>query len=495
MQFLARSKISYPFCPVSVLSWLLTFAGQYLIIGTFIILPTGSLLSMEGDAVADKEFIKKVLLLEITPATGCTEIGAVALATGWAMHALGDPTGSVQEIDIEVDERTYKNAFGVGIPGTNEVGLEFAAAIGAMSAKNVERGLQILQNPNTEVIEGARRLMEEKKIRIARIPHSREIMIQARIRSRTNRALAIIQGSHDNVIEVQRNGNPYKGSPPREGDLEKLSDQMKGLKYRDLFDFVKSMDVEEYPIIRKAMEMNIHFAEETQKMDPSPGIGKIIGKFNRDQGVEKGLSAKAWQITALAVEARMSGLDLPVMACAGSGNQGLVATIPVVETAKAVGASDDHLLRALMLSYLTTIYIKTYTGVLSPICGCGIASAVGAGCAVVFLLGGGLTQVEAQINNMVGTMAGMICDGAKSGCSLKALMSVEWAMESAHLSMGDYRISPAEGIVGKEVEDTLRNLEQIIEAGMASMDEAIVKVMERKEDVRRGSQGNGTSEA
>jgi L-cysteine desulfidase len=400
------------------------------------------------------------------------------------MHALGDPAGSVQEIDIEVDERTYKNAFGVGIPGTNEVGLEFAAAIGALSAKNVERGLQILENPNRELIKGARRLVELKKIRIALIPHSREIMIQTRVRSRTNRALAIIQGSHDHVVEVQRNGNPYKGSPPREEDLEKLSEQMKRLKYRDLFDFVKSMDVEEYPIVRKAMEMNIHFAEEARKMHPSLGIGKIMGKFNGNQGGDKGLSAKAWHITALAVEARMRGLDLPVMACAGSGNQGLVATIPVVETAKAVDASDDHLLRALTLSYLTTIYIKTYTGVLSPICGCGIASAVGAGCAVVFLLGGGLTQIEAQINNMVGTMAGMICDGAKAGCSLKALMSVEWAMESAHLCIENYRISHAEGIVGKEVEDTLRNLEQIIETGMASMDAVIVKVMERKEDVK-----------
>jgi L-cysteine desulfidase len=154
----------------------------------------------------------------------------------------------------------------------------------------------------------------------------------------------------------------------------------------------------------------------------------------------------------------MKGLDLPVMACAGSGNQGLVATIPVVETAKIVDetakivdVSDESLMRALALSYLTTIYIKTYMGILSPVCGCGVAAAVGAGCGIVFLLGGELSQIEAQINNMVGTMAGIICDGAKSGCAL-----------------------------GDGVVDTLENLQRIIEAGMSSMNSAIVEVMETK---------------
>jgi L-cysteine desulfidase len=203
----------------------------------------------------------------------------------------------------------------------------------------------------------------------------------------------------------------------------------------------------------------------------------------------KDLSSKAQFITAVSVEARMRGLDMPVMACAGSGNQGLVATIPVVETARAVGATDDRLLRALALSCLTTIYIKTFTGLLSPICGCGVAAAVGAGCGIVFLLGGDTPQIEAQINNMIGTMAGIICDGAKSGCALKALMAVGLAVEGAYLSLENVRIPSTDGIVGKEVIDTLRNLQQIIGDGMPSMDSAIVDVMEKKQTEKSKLEG------
>jgi L-cysteine desulfidase len=131
------------------------------------------------------------------------------------------------------------------------------------------------------------------------------------------------------------------------------------------------------------------------------------------------------------------------------------------------------------LSYLTTIYIKTFTGVLSPICGCGVAAAVGAGCGIVFLLGGGVSQIEAQINNMVGAMAGIICDGAKSGCAFKALMAVGLALDSACLSMENVRIPSGEGIMGDEVLDTLKNLQTIIEGGMSSMDATIVGIMDR----------------
>jgi len=134
----------------------------------------------------------------------------------------------------------------------------------------------------------------------------------------------------------------------------------------------------------------------------------------------------------------------------------------------------------LALSYPSTIYIKTYTGLLSPVCGCGVAAAVGAGSGMVFLMGGDLSQLEAQINNMIGTMAGIICDGAKSGCSLKALMAVGLAVDTSYLSMENVQIPAKDGIMGKDVRDTLRNLQKIIDVGMSSMDGAIVDVMEKK---------------
>lgn len=433
-----------------------------------------------------EELLKNVLIREVVPTTGCTEVGAVALATAWAVQALASSTNHIEEIRIEVDDNTYKNALGVGIPGTDEIGLGFAAAMGASSANRVKQGLQILENPESEAVERARVLMAKKKIRIVRVSDSKEILILARVRDNRNKASAVIRGSHDHVVGVEKNGKPYDRAPGPGEDYWSLAEQVRNLTYSTIVEFVKEVEVAELPILRQAMEMNIHFAQEARKRIPSLRIGRAMEKHAGHAVTGKDSPTKSQFITAVAVEARMRGLDLPVMACAGSGNQGLVATIPVVETAKVLGASDENLLRALALSYLTTIYIKTFTGLLSPVCGCGVAAAVGAGCGMVFLLGGEVSQIEAQITNMVGTMAGIICDGAKSGCALKALMAVGLAVDSVYLSLEDVRIPSTEGVVGDYVLDTLKNLQRLVETGMPTMDAAIIELMEEKKPTKKG---------
>ena len=424
-------------------------------------------------------FLKSLLEREVTPATGCTEVGAVALAAGWAVKALTNEPDEIEEIRVEVDDNTYKNALGVGVPGTGETGLAFAAAMGILSSKKVERGLQILENPDQETIERGRALMAGNRVQIIRISDARDILIKARVRTKSDEASAVIQGSHDHLVGVERNGEPYHGAPVSDEDFWKQVEQIKKIRYRVLVEFAQRMDLNAFPVLKQAMEMNMHFAKEARERPPSLGIGQVLGKHG-GQDESGGPSGKIQFVTALAIEARMKGLDLPVMACAGSGNQGLVATIPVVETGRRLGVTEEQLLRALALSYLTTIYIKTYTGLLSPVCGCGVAAAVGAGSGMVLLMGGEGSQIEAQINNMIGTMAGIICDGAKSGCSLKALMAVGLAVDTSYLSLQNVQIPARDGIMGTDVTDTLRNLQKIIEVGMTSMDMAIVDVMEKK---------------
>jgi L-cysteine desulfidase len=428
----------------------------------------------------EDSFFKAVLSQNLIPATGCTEVGAVALVAGWAVRALDVQMDSVESIEIEVDNNTYKNAMGVGIPGTGETGLGFAAAMGALSSAGTGYGLQILGNPNPLTVEKARGLLAENRVRIIRASEAKGILIRARARSGNDEASAVIEGSHDHLVGVQKNGKPCLGAPVTDRDPGKLSEDMKNLRYGDVMQYARTVDLGELPMIRQALRMNMHFCEEAKKTTASRKIGQVVEGHAGQDALRKDLSAKAQFVTALAVEARMQGLDLPVMACAGSGNQGLVATIPVAEIARNIEASEDRLLRALILSYLTTIYIKTFTGVLSPICGCGVAAAVGAGCGIVLLIGGDNSQIEAQINNMIGTMAGIICDGAKSGCAMKALMAVGLALDSSCLSMENVRIPSGDGIMGNEVLDTLKNLQKIIENGMSSMDAAIIEIMDRK---------------
>ncbi|PIV02280.1 MAG: hypothetical protein COS57_12765 [Syntrophobacterales bacterium CG03_land_8_20_14_0_80_58_14] len=427
----------------------------------------------------EASFLKAILMQELIPATGCTEVGAVALAARWAVRALDVQMDGVESIEIEVDNNTYKNAIGVGIPGTGETGLGVAAAMGALASTGDLYGLQILENPGPMTVEKARRLLVENRVRIVRAPEAKGILIRARARSGNEEASAVIQGSHDHLVGVQKNGKPYPGAPISDKDPWKLLEDIKSLRYGDLVEYASTVDLEELPIIHQALRMNVHFCEEAKKGASSQKIGQVVEKCASQEAFQENLSVKAQFVTALAVEARMKGLDLPVMTCAGSGNQGLVATIPVAEIAKNIKASEERLLRALALSYLTTIYIKTFTGILSPICGCGVAAAVGAGCGIVFLHGGGVSQIEAQINNMVGAMAGIICDGAKSGCAFKALMAVGLALDSSYLSMENVRIPSGDGIMGNEVLDTLKNLQKIIQDGMSSMDTAIIEIMDR----------------
>jgi L-cysteine desulfidase len=433
-----------------------------------------------GEIMEEDLFLRSLLLREVIPATGCTEVGAVALAAGWAARALSSQGDNLEEIEIEVDESTYKNGFGVGVPGTGESGLVFAAAMGALSPSKVEQGLQILENPESATIDKARTLIADHRVKVIRVSGPRDILIRAKVRYKDDDASALIQGSHDHLVGVEKNRKPYHGAPASGDNFWKQVEQIKNLKYPTIIEFVQRMDLKEFPVLRQAMEMNMRFAMEALEETPSLKIGKVMDKHGNPGEMGEGLSGRIQFITALAVEARMKGLDLPVMACAGSGNQGLVATIPVVEKARRLGTPEEQVLRALALSYLTTIYIKAYTGLLSPICGCGVAAAVGAGCGIVLLMGGNASQIEAQVNNMIGAMAGIICDGAKSGCSLKALMAVGLAVDSSYLSMKNVQISAKDGIMGKDVMDTLRNLQEIIEGGMASMDATIVKVMETK---------------
>ncbi|PJC73705.1 MAG: hypothetical protein CO013_06215 [Syntrophobacterales bacterium CG_4_8_14_3_um_filter_58_8] len=166
----------------------------------------------------EASFLKAILMQELIPATGCTEVGAVALAARWAVRALDVQMDGVESIEIEVDNNTYKNAIGVGIPGTGETGLGVAAAMGALASTGDLYGLQILENPGPMTVEKARRLLVENRVRIVRAPEAKGILIRARARSGNEEASAVIQGSHDHLVGVQKNGKPYPGAPISDKD-------------------------------------------------------------------------------------------------------------------------------------------------------------------------------------------------------------------------------------------------------------------------------------
>jgi len=258
-------------------------------------------------------FLKNLLLREVVPATGCTEVGAVALAAGWAARALSSQGDNLEEIEIEVDESTYKNGFGVGVPGTGESGLAFAAAMGALSPRKVEQGLQILENPESTTIDKARTLIADHRVKVIRVSGPRDILSRAKVRYKDDDASALIQGSHDHLVGVEKNRKPYHGAPASEGGIWKEAEQIKDLKYRTFIQSAQKTDTKGFPLLKQALEMNMRFAMEARKKTPSLRIGQVIEKYGDPGEMGEGLSGKVQFITALAVEARMKGPEARTM--------------------------------------------------------------------------------------------------------------------------------------------------------------------------------------
>jgi len=197
-----------------------------------------------------------------------------------------------------------------------------SSAMGALSAKRVLQKLQILEHTDREVVERAQSLIRGKRVRIMRVPDAKEILIRSRVRNSRDEASAVIRGSHDHLVGVEKNGKLYKGATEPGENFWHLAQRIKRVKYSAIIDFVRDVDVRELSIVKQAMEMNVNFAKEAGKRPSFFRIGKVMEKYADQEVTGKNLPAKVRLITALAVEARMRGLDLPVMTCAGSGNQG-----------------------------------------------------------------------------------------------------------------------------------------------------------------------------
>lgn len=428
-----------------------------------------------------ENFIIEILKNETGISVGCTEVAAVALAAAWARKALGEDP---ERIEITLDRGTLKNGMGVGIPGTSKKGIPWAAAIGATIGKP-EKNLKILENISLIVLESARRLLSNNKIIININRMAKDIYINCKMKGSSATAETLIVQKHNQVERVLRNGKIFNGWKVYQKSTSpkiKQKREIKDIPFNVLIQFVESIQLEKIFFLKKGLEINKNFAIDCIDHLDELELGSILKgwikgkKENTTRPDEYGKF-----ITVVAVEARMRGFPKPVFTCAGSGNQGLVASLPLIGYAEKTRVSQEIFLRSLTLSFLVTIYIKSFTGLLSPICGCGIGSSIGAGCGLVYLMGGKQKEIEWVIKNMVGTAAGIICDGAKTGCAFKALLMVGLAFDSAKLAVQGVTIGSHDGIISKSVEETLSNLEHLTHFGMAHADDAILDVMNKEE--------------
>lgn len=423
----------------------------------------------------EREQIIALIKREVVPAIGCTEPIAVALCVAKATETLGCRP---EHIKVLLSANILKNAMGVGIPGTDMIGLPIAVALGALIGKS-EYELEVLKDSNPTAVEEGKKMIDSQCIDIALKENIEEkLYIETTCTHGNDSATAIISGGHTNFVYVSRNQNVILDKrTPQTSEAQAAPVE---LTLRKVFDFATTAPLDEIQFILEAKRLNKNAAERSFQGK----YGHELGKMLRNSKTEKNIMGNntfthILSYTSAACDARMAGAMIPVMSNSGSGNQGIAATLPVVIYAEDNHNSEEELTRALILSHLTAIYIKQSLGRLSALCGC-VVAATGSSCGITYLMGGGYQQVMYAVQNMIATLTGMICDGAKPSCALKLTSGVSTAVMSAIMAMEQKCVTAVEGIIEENVNQSIRNLTKIGSEGMNETDKLVLDIMTHK---------------
>lgn len=421
-----------------------------------------------------RELYLKTLKKEVVPSEGCTEPIAIAYAASIAAEHL---KGEIKEVNIYLSKNVIKNALGVGIPGTGGVGIEIAVALGISIQKSYKK-LTILSNFTEDELKKAKEIVDENIINIKQKNTNKALYIEVELLSETSKSKVIIEDTHTNVTLIECDDEIIMDNNSEVS--EDLEEDYKLFKIADIYNFAKEADFDDIKFILESAKMNEKVSEEGLKGDYGLQVGsKIIEKGNFNL-FSNDASNKIIAASAAASDARMDGCAMPIMTTAGSGNQGIACSIPVAQTARLLDKSEEELARALVLSNLVTIRIKKHMGRLSPLCGAGIAGATGASCGITYLLGGDLENINYCINNMISDLSGMICDGAKETCALKIATGTNAAIQCANLAINGISATANDGIVAKDVEETIESIETLIQNGFKNVDDTILNIMLEK---------------
>lgn len=422
----------------------------------------------------ERQRIIELVKSEVVPAVGCTEPIAVALCVAKAREILGVIP---EKIDVLLSANILKNAMGVGIPGTNMIGLPIAVALGAIIGRS-EYELEVLKDVNPEAVEKGKIFIEENEISIRLKSGIKEkLYIEVLVSKGKDSAKAIISGGHKDFVHIEKNGNILL-SKDVSSEAEHDSDD-NWLTLKKVHDFATTAPLEEIQFINNARTLNEKAANDALRGCYGHELGKTLSRPLGKGIMGDSMFSHIISATACACDARMAGATIPVMSNSGSGNQGICATLPVVIFGEENHNTEEELTRALMLSHLTAIYIKQSLGKLSALCGCVVAS-TGSSCGITYLMGGSFEQISFAVKNMIANLTGMICDGAKPSCALKLASGVSTAVLSAMLAVQNKCVSSVEGIIDDSVDQSIHNLTKIGKYAMDETDRCVLDIMTSK---------------
>lgn len=396
----------------------------------------------------------------LAPSTGCTEPSAIALNAATARrHAPGD----IRRVTARLDAYLFKNAMGVGIPGADERGISLCVALG-ITAGDCDAGMNALHTVTPEQLAQAKALRERITVEI--VPEARELYIETILETTESTVRVVTRREHDHIVLVEHAPFSDQCEAAAEAACAEIQDSL-----QDFIGFADGVPLERLSFLRAALEMNRRiYAEGTARQLERHVLPQML--LN-----DPSLYAIAKRRAGVASYARMSGVPLPVMTATGSGNQGLTLFLTVDAAADYFQAGEEKLLRSLAMANLVNIYVKRYIGPLSSVCACGVASGLGACLGIAYMLGGGESQMLQAARNVLGSVSGMICDGAKEGCASKVALSAGLAVEAACLAMEGGGIHAQDGILDETFPDLIAHLGELVVEGMGSTNNTIVHIM------------------
>lgn len=442
----------------------LTFIDIIIKIRISILLNISMFIFLEGIM---KELLYDLLKNELKPATGCTEPIAIAYAASIAKREL--PSEVISNISISASINIIKNAMGVTIPGTNLVGVDIAAALGVQVKP--DRKFELLKDITDQDITEAVTLVQDHHVNIEVSSSTKKLYIEVKIETETSYAKVIIEDEHDFITLIETNGQvKFKA----EEQVSSHKYDLREINLKEIWDFAQEADVDKLEIVKESIRLNMIIAEDGLRNHYGMSVGLSVYQFNKEN-----MNASNYPValTAAGSDARMSGSKHSAMSNSGSGNQGITATLPVIAYYEiSIDKDEEKLIRAVTLSHLVTIYVKSKVGRLTPICGANIAG-MGASAGISYLQGGKVKEYYASIQNMIGNVTGMICDGAKPGCALKVATSVNAALMASNLAMQGISIGSYEGIISDHVEKSIDNFSRVANEGFSEADRTILDIM------------------
>ena len=432
---------------------------------------------------------------EVMPALGCTEPGAVALAVARAREEIGN-VDDIRYVKIMISESIYKNGMNVGVPcAFGEKGNAMAAAISLSCGKSAY-GLEVLKDCTEDDVSKAKELLAAGKVRLSFIPNKSGVYVDVVIKSDDHEARCVIENAHSNIVLVTKDGSTvydntenstvHKSSLESENKEVKISDVICQLTYLETLKMSLKITEEDVSYILKGIEMNTAIAEYGLQNGSLSGlnVGKTLDSLMKQGVIPDDISFKIRKYTSAASDARMAGAAMPVMSAAGSGNQGLVSILPVAIYGEYISKDDSEIAKAVAISLLTTSFIRSKTGRLTPICGSAIAGGSGAAAGIAYLMGGTFEDCAIAVQWVFANTVGLVCDGAKGTCAQRMGSAAFEAYVAAALAVKGGTPKFSDGIVDLDIDNTVDNVAKLNADVMPNVDPSLIKILNSRGDCK-----------